>query len=410
MRTPVVEDTVSTLVAPAGHPPLRSAARERGRNQFLWFYAAIAGSLLLRFSLFGFESGDYRAFIGPWYDFLVEHGRWHGLGQLKEDFCSYPPLYMYLVSLSTLLPLPKLFALKLIPLASDYVAAWFVWRLARKHISSARKRWAAVTLFLFLPTVVMNSALWGQCDVMYAGAFLASLYYLLERRWIAAMVAFGVAISLKPQAIFWCPLLAGLLLSRRLPWRILWIAPAVYAASDIPAMLAGRPVLDVLLHWGRVHNIQGKMTFGATNWYQWVFENHPGVFEPAGIILALIATVFLALWMMDGPRPGQDERRWVVSMALLSVTMVPFVLPGMHERYFFAADVLSVVYAFYVPGGWIIAVMVQFCSAFSYLPYLFNEEPVPRWALALVMLLAIGGIVKNQVEAGDRVCAERSNL
>ncbi|MCL5098791.1 MAG: hypothetical protein M1608_14920 [Candidatus Omnitrophica bacterium] len=131
-----------------------------------------------------------------------------------------------------------------------------------------------------------------------------------------------VAISLKPQAIFWCPLLAGLHLSRRLPWRTLWIAPAVYAASDIPAMLAGRPVLDVLLHWGRVHDIQGKMTFGATNWYQWVFENHPGVFESAGIVLALIATVFLALWMMGEPKPGQDERCWVVSMALLSVRMV----------------------------------------------------------------------------------------
>jgi len=38
-------------------------------------------------------------------------------------------------------------------------------------------------------------------------------------------------------------------------------------------------------------------------------------------------------------------------MALLSVLFPPFLLPGMHERYFFAADVLSVLYAFCVPGG-----------------------------------------------------------
>src|SRR5213592_4968460 len=88
------------------------------RDSFLWFYVTIAGSLLLRVSVLDFESGDYRLFLGKWYDFFVEHGRWRGLGEITEAFSSYPSLYLYLVSLSTLLPLPKLYAIKLISIAA----------------------------------------------------------------------------------------------------------------------------------------------------------------------------------------------------------------------------------------------------------------------------------------------------
>jgi len=89
-------------------------------------------SLLLRGSLLDFESGDYRVFLSRWYDFFLEHGRWHGLGQLDAEGVPYPPLYMYLISLSTLVPLPKLYAIKLISIAADYLTAWYLWRLGRQ--------------------------------------------------------------------------------------------------------------------------------------------------------------------------------------------------------------------------------------------------------------------------------------
>ncbi|MCZ7641035.1 MAG: hypothetical protein M5U12_36265 [Verrucomicrobia bacterium] len=49
----------------------------------------MAGSLLLRLSLFDFESGDYRFFLSRWYDLYVEQGRWRGLG-VEEPFATYP--------------------------------------------------------------------------------------------------------------------------------------------------------------------------------------------------------------------------------------------------------------------------------------------------------------------------------
>ena len=114
-------------------------------------------------------------------------------------------------------------------------------------------------------------------------------------------------------------------------------------------------------------------------------------------MLALIATAFLVLWMREGPPCGLDESRWLVSLALLSVLFPPFFFPGMHERYFFPADVLSVIYAFCVPRGVWVTILIQFASAFAYLPYLFAQEPVPRWSLALAVLAALGLAVKELI-------------
>ena len=130
-------------------------------------FAVAAGELAL-----AFESRDYQLFLSRGYDFFVEHGRWRGLAAVSEQcHASYPPLFLYLLSLSTLLPLPKLYAIKLLSIATDYLAAWYVWRLVRRELPFGRHAWAAVTLFVFLPTVVMNGALWGQRDVIYVRVF-----------------------------------------------------------------------------------------------------------------------------------------------------------------------------------------------------------------------------------------------
>ena len=296
-----------------------------------------------------------------------------------------------------LLPLPKLYAIKLISIGSNYVVAAYVWRLLQREFPKNQRAWVAITIFLFLPTVVMNGALWAQCDVIYVGGFVASLSYLLENRPRAALIAFGLSCSLKPQAIFWCPLLAGLFVSGRLPWKWIWIPGAVYAACGIPAMLAGRPVLDVLAYWGRVENTPG-LTLGATNWYQWVFEQYPEIFWWPGVVLTLGATAVFVLWMNENRAKQSDQNRWLVSLALLSVLFPPFLLPGMHERYFFAADVLSVIYAFYVAGGWRVTALVQTASAFTYLPYLFSKEVIPRTLLPLAIVVALVLVVRDLVQ------------
>jgi len=373
----------------------------------LWLGLAGVGGLLLRLGLFDFESLDYRLFLSRWYDFFLEQGRWWGLGKLNEQFCSYPPLYMYLISLGTLLPLHKLYWIKLTSILADYVAAWYVFRLVRRLTASDRKAAIAAVGFLLLPTVVMNSALWGQCDAMYTCGFVASLFYLVEARPAAAMVAFGFSCSLKPQAIFWCPLVAALLMSGRIPWKWMWVPWFVYVGCGVPQMLAGRPISNVLNHWGRVDNAPG-LTLGAPNWYQWVSDlGNSDAYWWTGIAMTLFATTLFVIQANRGSFSPEGVNRRLVSLALLSVLFPPFLLPGMHDRYFFAADVLSVVYAVCSRGGWRVTVLIQCASALSYLPYLFNWEPVPCPLLALAVLAAMGVIIHDLFHRAVRESATK---
>jgi Gpi18-like mannosyltransferase len=351
---------------------------------FLWIYLGLTGSLLLRLSVLDYRSGDYEAFLSHWYDYFVQHGRWAGLA---DRFTGYPVFYLELLSISTLLPLPKLYAVKLMSIAGDYVTAWYAFRIVRGRPAPPNLAWAAALGMLYLPTVWLNSAAWGQCDGMVAAALLGSLYYFMRARPLAGMVALGLAGALKPQGILLAPFVAGLFFRERRSWKLLVLPPFVYGLCGLPAILAGRPTLDVLLRWAR-HTNYPKLTMGATNWYEWVSNDYYQVFFMAGIVLGIVAAVALVLAMQEDVQV--ERAAWLVTAALLSVMVVPYFLPGMHERYFYAADVLSIVYAFFVRRGWLVAALVEFCSFFTYVPYLFKEEPVSRPLLALVMTLTLG--------------------
>ena len=68
---------------------------------------------------------------------------------------------------------------------------------------------------------------------------------------------------------------------------------------------------------------------------------------------------------------------------------IPFLLPEMHDRYFYLADVLSIVAAFYFPRMFYIAVGVQLCSLLSYAPYLINTEIIGLSYVAVGVLILV---------------------
>ena len=143
------------------------------------------------------------------------------------------------------------------------------------------------------------------------------------------------------------------------------------------------------MHWFRVKNGIG-LTLGAPNWYQWVLPDSDTTFLPeSGIFLVAMFSLWL-VWAMRARRADLSEVPILIQFALLSVLIPPFFLPGMHERYFFSADILSFVYALYIPKGYLVAILVQCASLLSYAPYLFQLKVLPSWALAIIMG---GGIV-----------------
>jgi Gpi18-like mannosyltransferase len=351
------------------------------------FFGALTSALLARLLLFDFESVDYQFFLSRWYDHFIAEGRFAGLGNMDVKFYNYSPLSMTLISLSTYLPIPKLYAIKALSVSFDFIAMALFYLIVRALGQSRETSTAAAIVMFSLPTVVINGSMWGQCDMMYTACFLWSFLAIVRKQPAMCLVAFGFAASLKPQALFWTPVLAGLFFAGKLPWRLFYLPFYVYAVCGLPEILAGRSWIDVMLHWAKVENMPG-LTLNAANWYQWIPDNSPAPFAWLGMALTIVFSSAIA-WRVARIEGELEKPKRLLPLVMLSLLLPPFLLPGMHERYFFPADVFSILYAVHTPRGWWLVVCMQLVSAGSYLPFLLNITPIPLWLLAIILYGAI---------------------
>ncbi|MFM7579157.1 MAG: hypothetical protein ACKO5Q_19770, partial [Microcystaceae cyanobacterium] len=77
----------------------------------------------------------------------------------------------------------------------------------------------------------------------------------------------------------------------------------------------------------------------------------------------------------------------------LVVLLMPYSLPKMHDRYFFAADLISIIYGFYFPPYFFVPVAINLVSLFSYFPFLWGVEVIPLKILSLVLAGVMGILV-----------------
>lgn len=362
---------------------------------------AVAVAVVIRLELYDFQSSDYRAFVAQWYDFIKANG---GFAAMRYQFADYNVPYLYLIALLTYLPVPVLAGVKTISVLGDLLLAFFVYRLVALRYPRGWTAFAAAGAVALLPTVVMNGAMWGQCDSIYAAFGLGGLYFAARSRPWWACVFFGLALAFKLQIIFLLPVLAVLVLRRRVPWRALLAVPAVVAALDIPALVAGASPAQLLSVYVDQMGEYQQLTLNAANIYQLVdFGDHATAVRNIALLVTAELVGGLILYAVVGRAPLTTGR--IVLLGTVFAVGLPFFLPSMHERYFYLADVLSVVVAWHLPRRlWPVPVLVQFASAFSYVPFLSQRGPgvettaVPFWLLALAMLAALVLLVWELVD------------
>lgn len=359
----------------------------RKYEDHLILVGGIVLALLLRFMLREFQSGDYKAFGSKWYDFIVQHG---GFRAFAYNFSNYNPPYLYLLALVIwLFPwLPKIVAIKLISVVFDLICATFVYKLVRLKYPEGLMPMFSFLAVLFAPTVFLNSSMWGQADVIYTTGLVAGLYYLCCHRPGVALTAFGLALAFKLQALFLAPFLLALLVRKEVAWKWVLVVPGVYLLSLVPAWVAGRPFQDLLLIYVRQSTQYRSLSKNAPSFYVWFPNSAYDFLYPAGLILA--AAVALALVMGVYKSRMRIDRDSMVQLALLSALSMPYFLPKMHDRFFFPADVLSIVYGFYFPAYFFIPIAVIASSFFAYFPYLFKiRMPLSIFSVVLVTVIII---------------------
>lgn len=358
------------------------------KNKLISYASAtiiIVAGIGIRYSGLRLESLDMQVFLYAWYDEILENG----FASLREAFSNYTPPYLYLLWIATKshAMLPKVMAIKSISIFFDLCNSFLIYKIIRiKHPNGAIPLFGSAT-FLILPTILLNSSFWGQADAIYACFLLASILCLLKNWPLSAMVFFGISLSFKAQAVFLSPLLLLLIVRRRVPWFYLGAIPAMYIVMMIPAMLAGRPMLDLITIYLNQANETRSLSLNAPNLYVFISNDF---YTPAVKLGILFTVAGVSAWTAVYARKIKDfTEEVIIFCAFVSAAIVPFLLPKMHDRYFYIAEILALITAFYFPRLWFFALGYQVISGMMYYNYLLIPPLDPiRGALLTTSALA----------------------
>lgn len=357
--------------------------------QVLTCAGLVAAAFVLRALFFSYETLDYQDFLARWVQYFRDNG---GFAALKDSVGNYNVPYLYFLALFSYVDIYDLYLIKLLSTFFDVLLAFGAMRLTGLFTRSRARLLFVYFAVLFWPTVVLNSAVWGQCDSIYVALGLLAVYWAMDGRPVLGMAAMAASFAFKLQAVFIMPVFVLLLIARRVKLRHFLVFPAVYMLLMLPAVLAGRPVLDTItLYFDQMGTVGSALNYNSPSVYAFARNvADEALASRLGIAaaFALMLAVFGWFWW----RRSSITNWALLGGALLLVVGIPFLLPHMHDRYFFCADILSLVFAAAAPVYFFLPLLCEFASLLGYHAYLkmryLLQMHYGAGALAIVIVIA----------------------
>lgn len=334
-------------------------------------------------------SQDTVNWVLPWMDFIKKNG----FSAYAFDFNNYAPAYSYLLGLGILTGLPDIQVIKFISLAADLVAVYFAYKILSSVFTpnAFRTHWGSLAMFA-LPSMLINSAFWGQCDMLWVSFCLGSLSFILQRdnakNNFYAVLCFAIAISFKFQAILFAPVLVIFWLKREV--KLIWFLsiPAVYLIWCIPSLIAGRSFSELLLIYFAIVEENAVLTANSPNIYQFVGQEW-AIFGTAGIVFTLAVLAAFYAWFfhsLAGRKPW--PLLWIRVFAFISL-LTPYLMPRIHERYMLMAEVgILLIGLFDLRRFWMVFVMALI-NFLSYTDFLFGKQWISFQVLSMATLFLL---------------------
>ncbi len=358
----------------------------RRPEQVIICAALIAGAFVIRGLCMTHVTLDYEDFLSRWVDYYRQNG---GFAALGDKIGNYNLPYLYFLAFFSYIGVNDLYLIKALSIVFDVALAWGAMQLAGVYTTSTAKRLVAFFLVLYWPTVILNGSYWGQCDSIYAAFAVISIYLALRRRGAAAMVCIAVSFAFKLQAVFIMPIFVVLLIAKRVKlWHFL-LFPVTYVVLMLPAVLAGYPILDTItLYFDQMGTVGSSLNYNSSSVYALFGSvSNQSLAGALGILAAFTLMCGVFLWAFMRRRFLDD---WaILGFAVILAVGIPYLLPHMHERYFFVADILTLLLAVAAPEFMVLPVLCEFASLLGYHAYLRMRYllPMSYGAVALAVVL-----------------------
>lgn len=335
-----------------------------------------ATGLVLRFLFLGSETADTGNFI-LWFNYVRDIGN---ISAFKDFIGDYNVTYVALLYLSTFLPFSDIVCVKLTAIFFDLlgpvVGFLFLREMALekgKSADAARHYGELGAALVWLsPITIGNSGYQAQLEALWAFTGFLSLYLVLKKHPVWGMILFGLSFAMKPQGIFFLPVLVWLYY-REKSFSILHflIVPAVVQVLCIPSMLAGNSFFHFWKHFlGDQASMYPYVYYYYPNIWIWMRDLPYWVFGKVGIGMMLTVFALVTVRFVKDCR----ERTWTfaqdLELTLWALMTCVMFLPAMHERYNFPAEVMLPVLAVFdkkyrVPAG-VLVVSGFLCNGMAY--------------------------------------------
>ena len=350
--------------------------------------ALLALAFLLRALVLDYETLDYQDFLTHWVAFFRSNG---GFRALARPVGNYNIPYLYFLALFSYSSIRDLYLIKLLSIFFDLILAWACALVLGRYTDSVPRRLGCFFAVLFLPTVFLNGSVWAQCDSSYVALAVLGIALALYDRPVLSMICAALSFGFKLQAVFVLPVYALFWMQGKIKLRHFLVFPVSYVLLVLPAVLLGRPFVDtVTLYLNQTGSVGSGLNYNSPSIYA-LFRNvadealaaRLGILAAFAFLLCLLALAFLFRRRLND--------RAVLAAALLLAIGIPFFLPHMHDRYFFAADILSLILAFSAWEYASVPLLVQFASLLGYHAYLKMRYLLlmdrGTWALVAALLL-----------------------
>ena len=323
-----------------------------------------------------------------------------GLFALNKNIGNYNAPYMTILALLTYLPIPSLISIKAVSIIFDFVCAITVSKIALLILKENKhKEKIALILYsivLFLPTVFLNSAYWGQADSIYTAFVLLSLLYLIKEKYIWSFIFLGIAFSFKLQFIFILPLYILVYISERKFSIFHFVIPIVTDfVMCIPSLIFGNSLVNCInVYIGQIGTYNQYITLNFPNVYSIFFSgssnlvNSPNEYLPR-IGLYMTIFIFMILAFLVLYKRIKFDSKAIIEFGLWSVMICTFFLPHMHERYLFIADILALIYLIFNKRKFYIPLLIQLVSVYGYIYLLFSGFGLEMKFVGILNLLLI---------------------
>ena len=304
--------------------------------------------LYLRYLPRDFVSDDMQRFLLPWFWDIKANG---GFSALNQQVGDYGLLYQTIIAAFSYSNVNSVYLYKAFSVFFDVLLAGSVAYFLNKAVTGnfcnngiGHKTPIIYACVLLLPTVIMNSAFWGQCDSVYTFFLLWSLWFLHAKKYNLSLLLLGCSFAFKLQCILLMPLFLFFCFCKRFSVFSFFITVFTFWLSGVVAYVHGRGLLDGFgVYFFQVGEYRRMWMNVPSFWF--FFEDNYEKYHifAIGLTCVILAITLLCLFKSDIAITSFDQ---LIALALFIEWTCIIFLPSMHERYTYVMDMLALILAF----------------------------------------------------------------